>query len=134
MSVLDHLASPSMAARRSGPNDRIVFSSRVRLARNVRWIPFPSHAKKADRVRAFDQLMRAVQSLPQMAPEPWAEPMEKLNALEKQILVERHLIRREHAARNTGSGRVLSRDESLCVIINEEDRLRMRALRPGLQL
>ena len=64
----------------------------------------------------------------------FAESMDNLTALDKQILVERHLISREHAARNVGSGLVLNREESLCVMINEEDHLRMQALRPGLQL
>jgi protein arginine kinase len=48
--------------------------------------------------------------------------------------VERHLISREHAAKSSGSGLVLNRDETFCVMINEEDHLRMQALRPGLQL
>ncbi len=60
--------------------------------------------------------------------------MDNLSTLDKQILVERHLISREHAAKSAGSGLVLNRDESLCVMINEEDHLRMQALRPGLQL
>jgi protein arginine kinase len=44
------------------------------------------------------------------------------------------LISREHAAKSSGSGLVLNRDETFCVMINEEDHLRMQALRPGLQL
>src|SRR5207253_11259509 len=57
-----------------------------------------------------------------------------LTAMDKQILVERHLVSREHAAKNVGSGLVLNKEETLCVMINEEDHLRMQALRPGLQL
>ena len=64
----------------------------------------------------------------------FSESMDNLTALDKQILVERHLISREHAAKNAGSGLVLNKEESLCVMINEEDHLRMQALRPGLQL
>src|SRR5436305_3309817 len=64
----------------------------------------------------------------------FADCMESLSTLDKQILVERHLIRREHAAKSAGSGLVLNREETLCVMINEEDHLRMQALRPGLQL
>jgi len=60
--------------------------------------------------------------------------MDNFTALDKQILVERHLISREHAAKSVGSGLVLNREESFCVLINEEDHLRMQALRPGLQL
>src|SRR6202043_3106634 len=64
----------------------------------------------------------------------FSESMDNLSTLDKQILVERHLISREHAAKSAGSGLVLNREESLCVMINEEDHLRMQALRPGLQL
>jgi protein arginine kinase len=60
--------------------------------------------------------------------------MDNLTALDKQILVERHLISREHAAKNVGSGLVVNRSETFSVMINEEDHLRMQALRPGLQL
>jgi protein arginine kinase len=66
--------------------------------------------------------------------EAFSESMDNLSTLDKQILVERHLISREHAAKSAGSGLVLNREESLCVMINEEDHLRMQALRPGLQL
>jgi protein arginine kinase len=134
MSVLEFLIPPAEACRRGGPQDKIVLSSRVRLARNLRTVPFPSHSKKADRVRAFDALMPAVRALPQMGTDAFAESMDRLPALDKQVLVERHLISREHAAKNAGSGMVLNREESLCVMVNEEDHLRMQALRPGLQL
>ena len=64
----------------------------------------------------------------------FAEAMDNLTALDKQVLVERHLISREHAAKNVGSGIVLNREESFCVMINEEDHMRMQALRPGFQI
>jgi len=63
-----------------------------------------------------------------------SESMDNLTPLDKLILVERHLISREHAAKNVGSGLVLNREESFSVMINEEDHLRMQALRPGFQI
>jgi len=63
----------------------------------------------------------------------FAEAMDNLTALDKQLLVERHLISREHAAKNVGSGLVVNRAETFSVMINEEDHLRMQALRPGFQ-
>ncbi len=132
MNLHDFLAKPGDMARRKGPHDQIVMSSRVRLARNLKNAPFPGWAKKPDRLKVLETVRPAVESLPQMA-EAFSESMENLPPLDKQILVERHLISREHAAKNVGSGLVLSRDETLCVMINEEDHLRMQALRPGLQ-
>jgi protein arginine kinase len=127
------LSSPAEASKRTGPHDRIVLSSRVRLARNLKEFSFPGWAKKTERVKLLEILRTAVEGLPQMAG-AFADSMDSLNALDKQILVERHLISREHAAKNAGSGLVLSKDELLCVMINEEDHLRMQALRPGLQI
>jgi len=127
------LCPPAETARRHGPHDRIVMSSRVRLARNLKDSAFPGWAKKPERVKVYETIRPAVESLPEMAA-AYSEAMDNLTALDKQILVERHLISREHAAKNVGSGVVLNREETLCVMINEEDHLRMQALRPGLQL
>ena len=127
------LWSPAETARRHGPHDRIVMSSRVRLARNLRDFAFPGWAKKAERMKVLEIVRPAVESLPEMA-DSFSEGMDNLGALDKQILVERHLISREHAAKSAGSGLVLNREESFCVMINEEDHLRMQALRPGFQI
>lgn len=126
------LCSPAESTRRHGPHDRIVMSSRVRLARNLRDFSFPGWAKKPERVKVLDAVMPAVSALPEMA-DSFAEAMDNLAALDKQLLVERHLISREHAAKNVGSGLVVNRAETVSVMINEEDHLRMQALRPGFQ-
>jgi protein arginine kinase len=60
--------------------------------------------------------------------------MDNISAIHKQVLVERHLISREHAAKNVGSGVVINGRETISVMINEEDHLRMQALKSGLQL
>jgi protein arginine kinase len=133
MNLHEFLITPADIARRDGPHDKIVMSSRVRLARNIKNAAFPGWAKKAERIRILDALRPAIEALPQMS-DSFSESMDNLTLLDKNILVERHLISREHAAKNAGSGLVLNRDETLCVMINEEDHLRMQALRPGLQL
>jgi protein arginine kinase len=133
MDIHDFLVPPSETARRKGPHDRIVMSSRVRLARNIKDAAFPGWAKKPERIRVLDMIRPAILSLPEMKG-AFAEAMDSLSSLDKTILVERHLISREHAAKSAGSGLVLNRDETLCFMINEEDHLRMQALRPGLQL
>src|SRR6266404_4506158 len=133
MDIHEFLEPPASTARRKGPYDRIVMSSRVRLARNLKEAAFPGWAKKPERVRLLELIRPAVEALPDMK-DAFSETMDSLSTLDKQILVERHLISREHAAKSAGSGLVLNREESLCVMINEEDHLRMQALRPGLQL
>ena len=127
------LCSPAESTHRHGPHDRIVMSSRVRLARNLRDFSFAGWAKKWERVKILETIQPAVSALPQMA-DSFCEAMDNFTALDKQILVERHLISREHAAKSSGSGLVLDRAEAFCVLINEEDHLRMQALRPGFQI
>ncbi len=133
MDIHEFLTPPAEIARRKGPHDRIVMSSRVRLARNIKDAAFPGWAKKPERVKILESIRPAVETLPEMR-DAFSQSMDNLAALDKQILVERHLISREHAARSAGSGLVLNREETLCVMINEEDHMRMQALRPGLQL
>ena len=133
MNIHEFLDPPAETTRRTGPHDRIVMSSRVRLARNLKDAAFPGWAKKPERVKVLETIRPAVESLPEMK-DAFSESMDNLAALDKQILVERHLISREHAAKSSGSGLVLNREETFCVMINEEDHLRMQALRPGLQL
>lgn len=133
MDLKEFLAPPSDVARRTGPQDRIVLSSRVRLARNLQGFAFPGWAKKPDRIQVYEKVAAAVAGIPALAG-CFCESLDKLSALDKQLLVERHLISREHAARSGGSGVVLNRQETLCLMINEEDHLRMQSLRPGLQL
>ena len=133
MKIDELLSTPSEWVRGDGPSNKIVMTSRVRLARNLRGFPFPGWAKKPDRQRALELMRPVVEALPEMAL-CFSDSMDNLAALDKQLLVERHLISREHAARNVGSGVVVNDKESICVMINEEDHLRMQSIKSGLQL
>ena len=127
------IANPGEWLRADGPHHDIVISSRVRLARNLRDLPFPGWAKKADRIAILEQLKPQVEALPEMD-DAFTEYLQDLSALEKQVLVERHLISREHAARGVGSAVVMNRQQTVSIMINEEDHLRMQAIRCGFQL
>ena len=116
-----------------GPQSHIVISSRVRLARNLRNFSFPGWAKKTDRISVLECVKPAVESLPEMA-DAYSAYSQDLSALEKQVLVERHLVSREHAAKGVGSAVVMNRKQTLSIMINEEDHLRIQGIRSGLQL
>ncbi len=58
----------------------------------------------------------------------------ELSKIRKQVLVERHLVSREHAARATGCAVVIDRRQSVSIMINEEDHFRLQGIRPGLNL
>ena len=119
--------------RGEGPHHQIVISSRVRLARNLRNRAFPGWAKKAERTSILDLIRPRVEELAEMQ-DSFSESLQELSALERQVLVERHLISREHAAKGVGSAVVMNRRQTLSIMINEEDHLRMQSIRSGLQL
>src|ERR1700750_957767 len=127
------MASTGEWWRGEGPHHQIVVSSRVRLARNLRNRAFPGWAKKAERSSILELIRSRVEAIPEMQ-EAFAESLQDLSALDRQVLVERHLISREHAAKGAGSAVVMNRRQTLSIMINEEDHLRMQAIRSGLQL
>src|ERR1700724_4830864 len=127
------MSNPGEWLRGDGPHHQIVVSSRVRLARNLRNRAFPGHAKKAERTAVLDMIKPCLENLPEMQ-DSFSELFQDLSALEKQVLVERHLISREQAAKGAGSALVINRRQTLSGMINEEDHLRMQSMRSGLQL
>ena len=133
MNIANVLATGGEWLRGEGPHHQIVVSSRVRLARNLRGRAFPGWAKKAERMQVLEQIKPRIEELTEMQ-DSFSEQLQDLSALEKQVLVERHLISREHAAKSVGSAIVMNRKQTLSIMINEEDHLRMQSIRSGLQL
>ncbi|MEG0334023.1 MAG: protein arginine kinase [Akkermansia sp.] len=111
----------------------IILTSRIRLARNLGNTPFPGWAKQKERHLLCQALSYTASSLPQLRDSFIAE-LSSLNHHQKQLLVERHLISRELAARSEGSGVAISKSQSLSILFNEEDHLRLQYILPGLQL
>lgn len=116
-----------------GSRHPIVISSRVRLARNLAKLPFPGWAKKSERVRILEEIKPEVDMLPAIK-DGFSEQLNELTATEKQVLVERHLISREHAAKGMGSAVVINPQQTISIMINEEDHLRMQAITCELEL
>jgi len=133
MKFSNMLATAGEWLRGEGPHHQVVISSRVRLARNLRKRPFPGWAKKAERTSILELIRSHVEALPEMQ-ESFSENLQDLSALDRQVLVERHLISREHAAKGGGSAVVVNRRQTVSIMINEEDHLRMQSIRSGLQL
>ncbi len=133
MKISNVMSTAGEWLRGEGPHHQIVVSSRVRLARNLRNRPFPGWAKKAERTSILELMKPAVEELPEME-DSFSEVLQDLSALDKQVLVERHLISREHAAKGAGSAVVMNRRQTLSIMLNEEDHLRMQSIRSGLQL
>jgi protein arginine kinase len=127
------LATPGDWLSSGSDQHPIVISSRVRLARNLAKLPFPGWAKKSERIRILEEIKPEVEVLPEMS-NSFSQQLNELSATEKQVLVERHLISREHAAKGMGSAVVINSSQTLSIMVNEEDHLRMQAIARGFDL
>lgn len=127
------IKNPADWMRGSGPHSDVVMTSRVRLARNLRGYPFPGWSQEKQRMDMLNMARPFVEGLPEMK-DGYSEDYATLSKIKKQVLVERHIISREHAARSTGCAVVVDRKQSLSIMINEEDHFRMQGIRPGLAL
>lgn len=119
--------------RGNGPESETVFSSRVRLARNLANRFFPSRATPKVKKETMEEILSAVKSLPRFR-NCTVLKIEELSDIDKQLLVERYLISRELADKKAGSAVVLESRQVVTIMINEEDHIRMQALQPGLCL
>ena len=127
------LKNPADWMQGHGPHSDVVMTSRIRLARNLRGWPFPGWASERKRVELLGEVRPIVSGLTAMK-DCYDEEYSGLTKTRKQVLVERHLISREHAARSTGCAVVVDRRQSVAIMINEEDHLRMQGIRAGLDL
>lgn len=127
------LKNPADWMQGTGPHSDVVMTSRIRLARNLRNWSFPGWSSERQRVDLMNEARPIVAALAQMK-DGFNEEYTSLNKTRKQVLVERHLVSREHAARSTGCAVVIDRKQSTSIMINEEDHFRMQGIRPGLDL
>ncbi len=119
--------------RGSGPLHEIVISTRIRLARNLRGFLFLSRASPEMRAEIAETVAVAARKADLLKEFIHIE-VDKLDELDRQLLVERHLISREHAD-GTGARRVAFHpSEASAIMVNEEDHLRVQVLRSGLQI
>lgn len=116
-----------------GPEADIVISSRIRLARNLESRPFLYRASEDEKTDVERYLHEKTGDL-SMPGNGHYFRLDKLNALKRLLLVERHLISKEHASGSGARGVLISGNESSAVMVNEEDHLRIQVLHSGLQL
>ena len=131
--LVERLVQQRGAWLQPGQGGGIVVSSRIRLARNLKGAAFPGWAGEEECERIWREVEPQLGALSQLRPGV-AIAMPELDELDRQILFERHLISREQAEKGRGSGIVMRQDEGLSVMVNEEDHLRLQAMRPGLDL
>ncbi len=130
---IDQLLDNAGAWMSSSDQEQIVISSRIRLARNLKSYAFPGWGGIEECSRIWAMLRPRLAGIPAIQPEIDVG-MDEINELDKQILHERHLISREQMEKGRGSGLIISSDETVSVMVNEEDHLRIQVLIPGLDL
>ena len=117
----------------TGPMSDIVISSRIRLARNVSGFPFLSKATEGQRTELQRILREHIEQLGLPDPTFYVD-IEDTGELDRRVLVERHLISRQQAEGCGSRGVAISSRETIALMVNEEDHLRIQDLRSGLQL
>src|SRR5438309_9982396 len=121
----------------AGPKSTIVLSTRIRLARNVRGIPFSQRAKDGNRTAVLERVSDAAASSEHLG-SAVAFHLDQMERPERQLLHERHLVSKELAglereARPRPGATLLVQDQ-VGVMVNEEDHLRLHGMRSGFDL
>ncbi|WP_435922640.1 protein arginine kinase [Paenibacillus sp. DYY-L-2] len=120
---------------RGGNESDIVISTRVRIARNLVHQPFPMLATNQQSEEVL-QLLQDVLNDERLQSYGALHPvlLSELDDLDKRILVEKHLISPNLAGESRKGAVFISEDESLSIMVNEEDHLRIQCLYPGFQV
>ncbi len=119
--------------RGTGPNSDIVMSSRIRIARNLDKVPFSHWASKKQEKETLELLEGSVLGADLMKGSLLVR-MSEIDDVDKQFLLERHLISRELMVRPESKTAVVGDKEIISVMINEEDHLRVQVMQSGFNL
>jgi len=116
-----------------GPTHDVVVSSRIRLARNILGFNFKARLVESDGRRLEEQLRDKLLSL-RLSEDQRYLSLENAPDLDRELLLERHLISLEMARGSGPRGVLYGRSQSLSVMVNEEDHLRLQLLGAGFEL
>src|SRR3989338_6612589 len=108
-------------------------SSRIRLARNLQQVSFPNRASKKDLTDVIEMMQKTMAQVDGLK-EAMFIKMNDLDNIDKQFLVERHLMSHEHATNTEAKALIVAPDETVSIMINEEDHLRIQGMRSGFNL
>lgn len=118
-----------------GPDSDVVVSSRIRLARNFKAYPFPHRSLPEQQQRVIDETCDALFSNnPKLKDNFSLITFKNISPIERQVLVEKHLVSKELADSSLETGALIGNDEQVSIMFNEEDHLRIQCLASGMQL
>jgi protein arginine kinase len=133
MKLNDLINHTSEWLKGTGPNSDIVISSRIRLARNLSKVPFPHWANKKQNKEVLEVVEGAAGGLAAMKSVVMFK-MQDLDSLDKQFLVERHLMSLDHAQKSDSKALLVDADEVVAIMVNEEDHIRAQVMQSGFNL
>lgn len=133
MKIEDLLNQSGEWLKGEGPESDVVISSRARLARNLYRFQFLTVAKPHTRAE-IEEYIRVRLLDKKLSKKIFYLQLSKLEPIDRRLLVERHLISKEHAEGENSRAVAVSYDETVSIMVNEEDHLRIQVLRSGLQL
>lgn len=114
----------------TGPDSDVVLSTRIRLARNLENVPFPTILSMERAKEVVDQINKSASDSLSLE----LLKMEDISQLHKKVLVEKHLISPYLAETSLYGAVLISEQEDVSIMVNEEDHLRIQCLASGLQL
>ncbi|MGA2775675.1 MAG: protein arginine kinase [Candidatus Omnitrophota bacterium] len=133
MQLNDLLKHTSEWLKGTGPNADIVISSRIRLARNLDKFPFPQWANKKQGQEALNAILDAVNKVDYLKGTTVLR-MAEMDSIDKQFLIERHLMSLEHAQKTENKALVVDNEEIVSIMCNEEDHMRIQVMQSGFNL
>jgi len=133
MKLNDLLSHTSEWLKSTGPNSDIVISSRIRLARNLDGFAFPHWADKKQSEEALKIIGEAITKCDYLKNTTIFKLVD-LDSIDKQFLVERHLMSLEHAQKTNNKAVAIDDEEIVSIMINEEDHIRMQVMQSGFNL
>ena len=133
MNLDDLLSTQGEWLRSTGPNSDIVMSSRIRLARNLAKYPFSHWASKKEQEDVLQTAKQAVSSSEKIKTSLCLD-IGKLDTIDRQFLVERHLMSKEHTVNSENKGLCIGEREVVSIMINEEDHMRIQVMKSGFDL
>ena len=134
MNIEHFLTSANPSWMQSEETSDIVISTRIRLARNIANTRFPISFTEEEAHTIEDKMIQALLKAPQNPYRFSYFSIKEMPILQRQILVEKHLISPNLARRKKIGSFFLTEDESLSILVNEEDHIRIQSLAQGMHL
>ncbi|MDD5518465.1 MAG: protein arginine kinase [Candidatus Omnitrophica bacterium] len=133
MQLNDLLTHTSEWLKGTGPNSDIVISSRIRLARNLDKEAFPHWANKSQGQATLNTVKDGLARVDFLKRTMFFN-LADIDSVDKQFLVERHLMSLDHAQKSDNKALVVDDEEIISIMINEEDHIRTQVMQSGFNL